>query len=82
MGYAGVIDKARPPPAVKVGGPQELATGTHFKMTPFQIAKENPFKEATRYDASMRSRDFDHAYGEPKSEGVSALRQYELKGES
>jgi hypothetical protein len=34
MGYAGVIDKARPPPSIHIGGPQNLATG-HFKMTPF-----------------------------------------------
>lgn len=59
-----------------------MATGS-FKMTPFQIAKENPFKEITRYDASMRSRDYDNQYAvQPESEAVNNLRIYESKGES
>ena len=34
MGYAGVINKARPPPNVYIGGKQELRDNG-FKMTPF-----------------------------------------------
>jgi hypothetical protein len=62
MGYGGLIDKARPPAQISIGGPQDLAA-SNFKMTPFHITKENPFKETKRYDGSQRSLDLENEYG-------------------